>query len=77
MEGPWEVQKNLRYFYPGDACTISDGDKIFSGLCAMGSCHSMEYTCAVDITRDFSGASGCEGTDHHLHHDCHTEEVEQ
>eukprot|EP00435_Cladocopium_sp_Y103_P001750 s787_g1.t1 len=43
------------YFYPGDTCTVTHNGKSYSGLCAMGSCHSMEYTCAVDVTRDFSG----------------------
>lgn len=40
------------YAYPGQACSV-DG---FAGLCSLGSCVSMDYTCSVDVNRDFSGS---------------------
>ena len=47
----------LRYVYPGASCSLAEGGQSYAGLCSMGSCHSMAYTCAVDVTRDFAGAA--------------------
>ncbi|CAJ1335635.1 unnamed protein product, partial [Effrenium voratum] len=44
-----------RYVYPGASCILAEAGQSYAGLCSMGSCHSMAYTCAVDVTRDFAG----------------------
>ncbi|CAE7314729.1 RABA2A [Symbiodinium sp. KB8] len=44
------------YTYPGASCTLSSNGASYPGLCALGSCKSMRYTCEVDVTRDFEGS---------------------
>ncbi|CAE7253015.1 unnamed protein product [Symbiodinium natans] len=43
------------YTYPGAQCSLSSNGATYDGLCSMGSCKSMRYTCEVDVTRDFEG----------------------
>ncbi|CAJ1408827.1 unnamed protein product [Effrenium voratum] len=43
------------YVYPGASCSLAEAGQSYAGLCSLGSCHSMAYTCAVDVTRDFAG----------------------
>eukprot|EP00931_Biecheleriopsis_adriatica_P053105 TRINITY_DN31029_c0_g1_i3.p1 TRINITY_DN31029_c0_g1~~TRINITY_DN31029_c0_g1_i3.p1 ORF type:complete len:844 (+),score=140.85 TRINITY_DN31029_c0_g1_i3:270-2534(+) len=44
------------FVYPGQPCTATDNGKSYPGLCSVGSCKSMDYTCSVDVNRDFDGS---------------------
>lgn len=42
----------------------------FAGLCSLGSCWSMDYTCSVDVNRDFSGSWDMSKTCAEYNDDC-------